>query len=67
LALTVSILNQPQTQKFIKLFDISGKLINSFELEPKQDNLLIGMDSLFPGIFIIRVSYDSEIYNKTLI
>ncbi len=64
---TVSIPNQTQAQKCIELFDLSGKLLNAFKLEPEQKNLLISTYALLPGIFIIRIKYGSVVFNKILV
>jgi len=64
---TISFPNQPQAQKYIELFDISGKPVNQYKLEPGQDNLSIDTIALLPGFFVIRISFGSEILNKTLI
>ena len=64
---TVLIPDQPQAPKCIDLFNSSGKLLNSYKLEPEQNNLIINTYALFPGIFILRITYDLVLNNKILI
>jgi hypothetical protein len=54
---SVSIPNHSQTSKCIDLFDLSGKLLKTYNLYPEQDKLIINTSSLMTGMFIIRVSY----------
>ena len=64
---SVSIPNHTQTTKCVDLFDFSGKLLNRYNLKPEQNNLMINTYALFPGIFILRITYDSVLHNEILV